>query len=98
MPPGRAILTHVPNQPPADLVRFATAIHAALESRRLGTVIAIWRDASVTEHGLGFHGRRTATSKLEEPLVTFIAGGGLTRDQVLQRLQEKLDGQSSRAG
>jgi hypothetical protein len=73
-----------------DAQAKAHEIYARLEEARLGTVLAVWKDGGVSFEGLGFQGRRTKDGDREQPLVTFVAGSGLSYHQILQRLAQAL--------
>lgn len=81
----------------------AREVFERLSRERDGTILAIWKDGSVTVEDFGFRGRRTATGRIE-PVITFPSKSPLTYHEVEQRLTAALQrrgllpGEAERAG
>lgn len=63
----------------------AREVFERLPRERDGTVLAVWKDGTITVEDFGFRGRRTTSGRLE-PIVTYPAKAPLSYYEVEQRL------------
>jgi hypothetical protein len=73
-----------------EIDEVARNIYNLLQSERWSTVVAVWKDGSVSTHGLGFRGRLQPDGTYEHPLLTYVAGSDLSYHEVAARLTSAL--------
>ncbi|MGE5595921.1 MAG: hypothetical protein ACM3S1_07795 [Hyphomicrobiales bacterium] len=64
----------------------AEDVYRMMRENRYGTVIAVWKDGSITVEGFAFRGRRQPDGARIEPIVTYPSKASLTYREVLERL------------
>jgi len=72
--------------------RVAKQLFEMLEEVRLGTIVAVWRDGSVSAHrSLGFRYRTLPDGSREEPMTSFVKEGEVRSvAMILTRIQRAI--------
>ena len=72
-----------------DTEATAREVYELLSRSRLGTVVAVWNDGSISAHReLGFRYRSLGDGRREEPLITFVSAPELPPAwQIAERIE-----------
>ena len=75
-----------------EIDELASRVGEALSGLRTGSVLAVWSDGSLTEHGFAFWGERLPDGSRRVPLATFVRGVSLPSPlEIVAKLRRGLE-------